>query len=107
MEHIFTYILKLDNDTFYTGLTGDLRTRMMTHANGQSKSTREKLPIELIWLNESETRQDARTLEVKIKKRGAKRFMKTYPKGNIGEIYIFYVNESWCQPRQSLTCGTQ
>jgi len=74
----WVYILRLSNGTYYTGLTNDLNRRMKEHRTGGSKSTRKHLPAELVWIRLRETRIEARELEVKIKRRGARRFMKTY-----------------------------
>ena len=71
----YTYILLLSNHKHYTGISQNLYHRFDQHQKGQSKSTRRHLPVKLLWSYESNTRQEARTLEVKIKKRGAKRFL--------------------------------
>ncbi len=86
------YILKLKDGTFYTGITGRLEERMKEHSKGESISTRRKLPAKMVWLNEVESREKARGLEVKIKSRGARRFMRTYRKGNWGTIAMDYIN---------------
>jgi len=74
----WVYILKLNNGKYYTGMTNDLDRRLKEHRSGQSKSTRKHLPAELVWMRLRTTRLEARVLEVKIKSRGARRFMKTY-----------------------------
>ena len=71
----YTYILIGSDGTYYTGLTGDIMKRMREHEKGRSKSTRNKLPVKLIYLIVSETRLEARRLEVKIKNRSALRYM--------------------------------
>ena len=74
----WVYILRLSNGTHYTGITNNLDRRMKEHSAGRSKSTRMHMPADLVWLRLRETRIEARELEVKIKSRGARRFMKTY-----------------------------
>lgn len=74
----WVYVLRLSNGTYYTGLTTDLNRRIKEHRAGRSKSTRKHLPAELVWIRLRETRIEARELEVKIKSRGARRFLKTY-----------------------------
>lgn len=74
----WTYILQGADGTYYTGITGNLHRRMTEHRQGRSKSTRNKLPVELVYTIVSTTREKARELEVKIKRRGARRWMKTY-----------------------------
>jgi len=71
----FVYILHLVDRTHYTGLTQNMNRRMREHQEGQSRSTRLKLPVTLIFLVRLETRKQARTLEKRIKGRGAKRWL--------------------------------
>lgn len=78
MTYFTTYILKLSSGTYYTGLTGDLAKRLAQHNAGQSKSTRNNLPAQLVWQFQSPTRQHARRMEVKIKNRGAAKWMALY-----------------------------
>ena len=49
--------------------------RLTEHETGKSKSTRKKLPVKLIHLEQFETRILARKKEVYIKKRGAGRYL--------------------------------
>lgn len=74
-QTFYTYVLQLNNGKYYTGLTGNLRRRLSEHAHGRSKSTKWHLPVKLIWYTELPTRQHARIIEVKIKKRGASRYL--------------------------------
>lgn len=78
----YTYILLGSDGTYYTGLTGDIIRRLKEHDRGKSKSTRRKLPVEMMYLIVSETRKEARRLEVKIKNRGASRYINSRLKGN-------------------------
>ena len=71
----FVYVLQLVDRTHYTGLTGDMNRRMKEHRNGNSRSTRLKLPVTLIFFVRLESRIQARKLEVRIKGRGAGRWL--------------------------------
>lgn len=71
----YTYILKLNNSTYYTGITNNIARRLLEHKNGYSKSTKWHLPVTLIYLKDFSTRQASRRLEVKIKNFGAKRYL--------------------------------
>lgn len=71
----YTYILKKSNNTFYTGLTSDIKKRVDQHNSGQSISTRRFLPVELMYYIISPSRLEARALEVKIKNKGARRYL--------------------------------
>lgn len=83
----FVYILYLANHSHYTGITNYIKRRFDQHQSGQCYSTQKYLPCRLIWSKECKDRKEARKLEVRIKKRGAKRFLldikfKTYPHPN-------------------------
>lgn len=93
MEHIYTYILLLNDGKYYTGITKNITLRLSQHRAGMSKSTKWSLPLQLIWLQVSSTRIEARELEVKIKSTGAKRFLKTYPHGNHSKILLIPLND--------------
>jgi len=73
MFHV--YILLLSNRKHYTGLTNNIDRRLSEHQSGRSISTRRHLPVKIIYQKEVATRQDARKLEVKIKKMGAMRYL--------------------------------
>ncbi|PKP21679.1 MAG: hypothetical protein CVU05_06250 [Bacteroidetes bacterium HGW-Bacteroidetes-21] len=44
----YVYILKCSDNSHYTGCTGNLEERILRHNNGYVKSTKGKLPVELI-----------------------------------------------------------
>ena len=49
----FVYILKCNDNTYYTGWTKDLLKRIKAHNNGKaSKYTRGRLPVEYIYFEE-------------------------------------------------------
>lgn len=56
-------------------MTQDIRIRMKQHDAGHSKSTRYYRPLELIFLTLAKDRKTARRLEVKIKNRGARKYL--------------------------------
>lgn len=68
-------ILLLSDRSFYTGITNDLKQRLIQHNRGDSKSTRHCLPAALIFHRCFDTRQAARRMELKIKNKGAVRFL--------------------------------
>ena len=66
----FTYVLRLSDQSLYTGITTDLARRMQEHADGGKKGakyTRHRtfLRLEAAW--KSQTRADASRLEWAIK----------------------------------------
>jgi len=75
MEYV--YILKSQKDgKMYTGWTNDLRKRFSTHNQGLSKSTKYRVPLDLIYYEACIDRQDARKREVYLKTAWGKRYIK-------------------------------
>ena len=64
-----TYILKCNDNSLYTGWTNDLTHRLKMHNEGKgAKYTRGRGPVELVYLEEFETKQEAMSREAKIKR---------------------------------------
>jgi len=83
---ITVYVLKLSNNSYYTGITKDLNNRLQQHNKGQSKSTRHGRPITLIYSVELPDYKQARWLEVKIKNRGASRYLRQLRSNNLVQL---------------------
>ncbi len=64
----YVYILKLNNNQFYTGFTSDLKRRLAEHQAGVSAFTAKRLPVKLIHYEAYALESDARRRE---------RFLKT------------------------------
>ena len=63
------YILECGDGTLYTGITNDLEKRLEAHNSGKgAKYTRSRLPVELIYYEEFETKEEAMSREYHIKK---------------------------------------
>lgn len=62
-------------EKFYIGQTNDINNRLKGHNNGQSLSTKSGIPWKVIYTIQLNSRSEAITLETKIKKRGAKRYL--------------------------------
>jgi putative endonuclease len=72
----FTYILQSQKtDRYYTGHTNNIDTRLIQHNKGETKSTKSGIPWKQVWHTDFPTRSEAIQLELRIKKRGAKRFL--------------------------------
>ena len=62
------YILRCQNDTFYTGVTKDLERRLKMHNEGKaSRYTRARRPVELIYYEDCASRAQALTRECQVK----------------------------------------
>ena len=65
----FVYILRCADGSLYTGWTNDLDRRLTAHNEGKgSKYTRARLPVELVYSESCETKQQAMSREARIKK---------------------------------------
>ena len=64
-----THILKCNDNSLYTGWTNDITHRLKMHNEGKgAKYTRGRGPVELVYLEEFETKQEAMSREAKIKR---------------------------------------
>jgi putative endonuclease len=72
----FVYIIYSESlQRYYVGSTNNISDRLRRHNSGQGKYTRIGIPWKLINSFEFSTRPEAVRLEMKIKKRGIKRFL--------------------------------
>ncbi len=74
-EEICVYILHLSNGKHYTGMTNDMERRILEHLAHECKSTKRFLPLEVIFVVRILGRKEARRIEVRIKRKGAKRWL--------------------------------
>jgi len=64
----YTYILKCSDGSLYTGWTNHLEERVLAHNEGRgAKYTRSRRPVELVYYECSETKEEAMRLEYAIK----------------------------------------
>lgn len=64
----YTYILKCKGDSLYTGWTNDLKKRITSHNAGKgAKYTKARRPVELVYYEEFQTREEAMKREYAIK----------------------------------------
>ena len=65
----YCYILRCGDGSLYTGWTNDLEKRVMTHQLGLGgKYTRSRLPVELVYFEECESKEAAMSREWHIKR---------------------------------------
>lgn len=68
MAENFTYILRCADGTYYTGWTNNLEKRLAAHnAGAASKYTRSRRPVELVYHECFETKEEAMGREWRIK----------------------------------------
>ncbi len=65
----YTYILECGDDTLYTGWTNDIKKRLDAHRSGEgAKYTRGRGPLRLIYLEVSDSKEEAMQREARIKR---------------------------------------
>lgn len=64
----YTYIVKCEDGSLYTGWTTDLEKRVKCHNSGRgAKYTRTRRPVELVYYETFSTKQEAMQREWEIK----------------------------------------
>jgi predicted GIY-YIG superfamily endonuclease len=62
------YILKCSDGKYYAGHSDDMQRRLAEHQSGLFKGfTYKRRPVELMWNDAFQTRDDAKTAELQIK----------------------------------------
>lgn len=65
----YMYILRCSDDTLYTGWTNNLEKRLKAHNSKKgAKYTKNRLPTELVYYEEFETKQEAMSREWHVKR---------------------------------------
>jgi len=63
----FVYIVECSDASLYTGYTTDPERRLARHNRGGSKYTRSRLPVRMVYLEETRTQAEALAKERKVK----------------------------------------
>jgi len=78
MMYYFTYILQSEKDNFfYVGYTFDLKKRLILHNEGKVLSTKNRIPLKLVYYEACINQQDAIHREKYLKTSWGKRYIKT------------------------------
>ena len=65
----YTYIVKCADGTYYTGWSNDLEKRIKAHNEGKgAKYTKTRKPVELVYYEQFETKEEAMSREYAIKR---------------------------------------
>ncbi len=68
MKPWFVYILRCKDKSLYTGITTDLKNRVLKHNQGKgAKYTRSRRPVKLVWSEKTKSESSARKKEAQIK----------------------------------------
>lgn len=80
----YTYVLKCEKTgTFYTGTTNNLERRSEQHNRGEVYSTKNKLPVKLVYFEACLNKDDAYRRERYLKTGMGKRYIKNRIKGGL------------------------
>ena len=75
--YFYVYILKsLKDGQFYTGYTSDLKKRLDEHNKREVTSTKNRLPVKLVYFEGCLNQQDATHREKYLKTSWGKRYIK-------------------------------
>ena len=78
MKFYYIYVLQnVPKNYIYIGYSEDLRKRLISHNNGQNKSTKSYAPLELIHYEAYKNMEDAKRREFYLKSNGGKTTLKT------------------------------
>ena len=65
----YVYILQCSDKSYYVGITADLKQRVKTHSLGKGANyTKIRRPVELVYFEEAENKNEAEQREIRIKK---------------------------------------
>ena len=75
--YYYVYILQSEKDKFfYVGYTSDLKNRIELHNNGKVSSTKNRVPLKLVYFEACLNQQDATHREKYLKTSWGKRYIK-------------------------------
>ena len=73
----YTYIVRCKDDTLYCGWTNNLEKRIASHNTGTgAKYTKTRLPVELVYFESFDTKEEAMRREYAIKQLSRKEKLK-------------------------------
>ena len=85
-EQNYTYIVQCSDGTYYTGWTNNLAKRIDTHNRGKgAKYTRSRAPVQLVYVESFETKEEAMSREYRIKKMSRKEKEEMIRTSNLNE----------------------
>ena len=76
----YVYVLRLDKNSFYTGLTNNIERRIKEHRSKKTGYTSKFNEKEIVFLFKLDNRKEARKVEIYIKAVGARNFLLKYEK---------------------------
>ncbi len=81
----YVYVFKSKKDkNLYVGCTGNLRKRLEEHNTATVRSTRNRVPFEIVYYEASRSRTDALHRERYLKTAYGKRYLKNRLRSDVG-----------------------
>lgn len=74
--YYYIYVLECNDGFWYTGYTKNLVQRITEHEKGQVKSTKNRLPVSLLYFEGCKNQQDATHREKYLKTTYGKRYIR-------------------------------
>ena len=71
----YVYILQTNKYTYYVGSTDNIEKRINDHCSGKVRSTRDRLPVTLVFKEYWPTKSEAQKKEYKIKRWKSRRMI--------------------------------
>ena len=86
----YVYVLKsCTSGELYIGYTDDLKRRLVEHNDGESRSTKDKAPFQLVYYEAYKARADAKYRERNLKKHaGALTHLKKRIDGSVRDDFM-------------------
>ena len=72
----YVYVLKLRNNTFYTGFSSNLKSRIKEHIVGRVFQTKNLLPLKLVYYSAFASKKKALDFEKYLKSPSGRAFAK-------------------------------
>lgn len=93
----YCYIIRCNDGSLYTGWTNDIKKRFKAHSSGNgAKYTRGRGPLQLVLVEEFETKELAMKREYEIKqmtKKEKEKFIKNWQSNHCGFIDNYLENK--------------
>lgn len=74
--HYVYLLLSIKDNKWYTGYTNDLKNRILSHNSGKVQSTKQRVPLKLIYYEYCHNMLDARARERFLKSGPGKTYLK-------------------------------
>ena len=72
----YVYILLCSDNTYYIGLTGNIRKRIQEHKTGLVKYTKSRRPVKVVWIGIFRDKKKASLFEKYLKSGSGKAFLR-------------------------------